>query len=289
MELKGPICRCNKLIFHSRRRAKEHIKRNPHIRAKRVYACPTSNVYHITSSEEKPKLSAIGVRFDSERILAELKESVSELSSREIVNTSIKYMEEVYSKNGNYKFTTSDVVDHLKKTHPSANKARVGQAISDAKRRTGEIVNLDETVPGVRGRIKYFTTKTILEKLTDPNNKEMEATAVALIQNSPNVAMANRFDKIDTVLGEIKAQLKGLAQGYSEISKNGGSSNSDEIATRVVEMLSDLTNKDSFIYSIRDEFASHAESMAAGASSSEDYKKGLKDGIRLAIEMKLNG
>ena len=150
---------------------------------------------------------------------------------------------------------------------------------------------------------------------------EVKKTEVA----KPTVVAHNPFDKVNSQLGEILSKVNGIATGYAQMVERISSSDSAEIINLLVEIkdlasshvtvdgdkladvinsrLQDYQREDSFIYGIRGEVVNETGKSVEGIyhaldklkapekfdnlTDDEKYRQGIKDGIKLAVEMGL--
>jgi hypothetical protein len=221
--------------------------------------------------------------------------------SSTLANIIISYMDSEYTAKGVQKFSTIMILEHVQTIKKSWTKAHVMSEISHLKR-DGVVVNL-EKIPDGRGAV-FFTLASILEQETAPtksvtipaqttksssldgNNVMTEAKQVATPATAPNP-----FNKVNTQLEQIISQLNGLAQGYSELAQRP---NTPVDVDGIIAGLTNLNESSSLVYAVREELWNNNEELIkdfakliSTVDGSEDYKRGVKDGIKLASELGL--
>lgn len=360
-------CVCGKKFsFNSEKEAYAYLSSSqaPHELTYSYKCTSATNTWHVTS--KKPNTS--------EKAIAAL-ESELHREMAVVSDAIVSYMRTKYQQGRQTKFTAKEIKTELAKTHPYLSNMVIQNAITRLKL-SDVLVTLDGKVPGTANG-SYYTLSEILDKETEPKKKEttdsMAKTVTIPIHkpkqteskpNIPKPPVANPFDKVFTDLGEIKAKLNGLAQGYSEIVNKPliqgqmmdtssitaaleeiktalatapvAKSNTppfnykqfvDEltrrltlsdsnlvgaIANEVNSRLADLRQSDSFIYSVRavaidgsDRLLEHmairfdeqhtAQNKLTDLVNSikapeqitnpDDYKQGIREGIRMAVEL----
>ncbi|MFE1145216.1 hypothetical protein [Streptomyces rochei] len=126
-----------------------------------------------------------------------------------------------------------------------------------------------------------------------------------MAKQTPGISQAQTIlDNTDKILKEVRAEAKSNSNAYVEIMNTLHSKSTapveikaDVIADAVNLRLTDLTKEDALIYRIREEVAAitDAESkwiveniqVPEGVSNQNDYREGIREGIRLASEMNL--
>jgi hypothetical protein len=149
-----------------------------------------------------------------------------------------------------------------------------------------------------------------------PMQATKEAAVVTTAKHAPlPTDVPNPFDKVNTKLDQIAAAVQGLAQGYSEMVKPNLSVDNERLkaelnelrlalarATPPVDTAAIINGLQKYLgevnSSLIDEFRlafsganqaifKQVNDLMLSVDGSEDYKRGLKDGITLAIEMGL--
>lgn len=157
-------------------------------------------------------------------------------------------------------------------------------------------------------------------------NQENNTKGAAMAKKPSEIAVAaNPFDKVNSRLDELIAKVNGLAQGYADLAKRElPTTNNGEvidllnkiqtavaepvvvdskIADTINERLTSYVRDDSLIYRVREEMddriRAHERELKkaikgiqippefATLSDDEKYQKGIRDGIKLAVEMGL--
>lgn len=206
-----------------------------HKHLKRYYHCSLSDSFHVTKSpkslfpldsQERPvSMATVG------------------LSIRDRI---IRYMETLYAKEGTFKVTSRMVKDAL----PAFNKGTVSAEISNMKK-AGVITALEESTPNQStGRdIQYFALSSVLDKVTEPTSKvpviptqvKEEPKPMATTPVKPTVA--NPFERMEAKLELMFTQLKGLAQGYTEVATNLKHVKEGAVTQDTVDITSESTNR----------------------------------------------
>jgi hypothetical protein len=225
----------------------------------------------------------------------------------------IEYMEESYEKDLLYKFSSKMVFEYCQTIFPKIGKTHVYGELTRLKK-LGKITNLGEQVPDQRNAT-YFALSSVIDKITTPDKKSdgNKVMSVESPKTTPATVASNPFDKVNSTLGEILAKVNGLVNAYTEVTqdlrglrKSTVSSSIEttldiaNLAEVINDRLSDLTKENSFIYRLRDDTGEFIDELKKDLPEeiikllpqldygSEDYKRGIRDGIKLAVEMKLN-
>lgn len=305
--LEPNTCECGKLKFDSANHAHKHNSKQ------RVYFCDISSTYHLTNkvkwdSHKPPPATAM---FSIRRLQRELNQMAT------IQQILLRYMEQKYNRTGEYKCSSKELIEHMDKERPGTNRQQVHQELSKLKN-SKVITSLDEPVPDQKGA-KYFCLTKHLDEVTKPvvkNEKtkvgdstmatgELKKTEAA----KPTVVAANPFDKVNSTLGDILVKVNGLSTGYSKvieqlvelrsIASSHVTVDGDKLADVINSRLGDLQQDDSFIYRVREEMHDMHKSLThlfnnvtAPANfdtltDDEKYRQGIRDGIKLAVEMGL--
>lgn len=113
--------------------------------------------------------------------------------------------------------------------------------------------------------------------------------------------LANKFERLFGILAEIKGFSRGVPETLNEIKTVASSHvtvDGDKLADVINARLGNLKLEDSFLYRVREETDNIVESRLGqyidmlldrpdAPSKSDDYRAGIKDGIRMALEMGL--
>lgn len=300
-------CMCGKGLF-SEVEAKEIIK-NKILHSKNYYKCPlaTSDIYrfHLTkqSKVRKSNRAIFGsnrFKFYPDRVMKELQQDMARKrnENRVLREAVVKYMRDAYDKDGTYRHTTLEVVNALQKIRTTWNKGNVATELSHMKT-DSVLINL-EKVPGGKGTI-YIGLVEIMDKITSPTT--IESVAIPTQKDASNVmtevavktpatipvSVANPFDKVHAQLSEIQKVLdKVLSKPeQSTLIPN-------QLVDSIMGNLTDLNNPNALIYRIReeighgnDEVNRHISEMVGKIDGSDEYKRGIKDGISMAMELGL--
>jgi hypothetical protein len=253
---------------------------------KRYYPCVRysldSDAWHVTSQDRAPyEIHNGNMKESTER---ELKK---DMADAKVLNARIvQFMRHLWITKGTYKVSSSMVTEHI----TDKPKATIYSALSSLKK-TGDISNLDEKVPDQKGAV-YFALNEVLDKVTDPNaKKEVMASIPQQASTEQVISLATVNDAYNTIL----AKLDGMAKGYTENTKVLGElranskSYPEAISYDVVGQRLDGT-MESWSESIVERIVKHIGETTPSSVvdvQGNDYKSGLKDGIRLAAEMGL--
>ena len=274
-------CACGKKgIFSSKEAAWGFLNRHKeYTHLSNVVACSqVSDIWHVTSkvSSKQTRLSLLERELHAE--MATVKEQV------------VEYIRVKYDTTGEYKCTTSEIRKEFEKKGIS----NVGVAIT-ALRKAGVLTDLDEKDPTRKGPPSYkFALTEILDDVTNPKKKDTKPVTVP--SQKPAPIPVNPFDKVTGQLNLILTQLQGLSTGYSDLVRATPNKefiasliDYERIANAVNSRLGDLTKSDAFIYRVREELEDLVKNIKVPSSvaNPNDYREGLKEGIRLASEMGL--
>lgn len=234
------------------------------------------------------------------------------------------YMWDSYQRNKTVKFSSSMVIFALQQEHPSAKKQNIMQEISKAKK-DGIIVSLKEPVPDQRGAT-YFTLSRILEEETEPSVTVPKVELPAQSEK-PKVIPTNPFDKVheklngitkaiensevnideedikkisETVLSSLGEQIHTLfgdivnrINEVKQIASSHVTVDGDKLADVINARLKDANDEGSLFFAIHKSIVYEADrileevNIPEGVSNPNDYRAGIKDGIRMALEMGL--
>lgn len=260
----------------------------------RTYRC--GNIFHVTSRRRTGGSPSkfYNLELELHREMATIKEWL------------IDYMSTAYKERNVVEFAPAELRQKFTKSRPSSNPDSIHTAIYQLKK-DGIVVDLKKNViPGKKGN--FITLAMILEKETEPMSKKPTPTVPAQPTKeepkkpSPATLSANPFDKVNAQLQELLTKVNGLAQGYSELAQRTSVhsveiSGTAALAEAVNNRLTDLVDENSLIYRIREEVSTITDaeskwiveniSVPEGVSNQDDYRAGLKEGIRLATELSL--
>lgn len=256
-------CKCGKLGYFTRKDAREEVKRNP--RLKSIYLCTQSNTYHTTKMD------------DSEHPGVDLPTGVK--LHKDIEN----YLWSLWTTDKVFKISSSRVTHKFPEQKPQT----VYAALSQMKK-SGTLMNLDEKVPDQKGA-KYFALTKVIDEMTKADKDD----TMAHVPNQSSTPVAES--------SEILTKLNGLVNGYTEITNKlnkltespiGTSQtiqNIDERLEKVLEKrridphyIADLLGK---IVELKFNDIASALTQPIVSEDSYDYKRGLRDGIKLAVDM----
>lgn len=285
-------CACGKKgIFNSKEAAWGFLNRHKeYTHLANVTPCSQDpSIWHVTSkvNSSRTKLSLLERELHAE--MATVKEQV------------VEYIRDKYDTTGEYKCTTSEI----RKEFEKRGIFNVSVAIS-ALRKAGVITDLDEKDPTRKGPPSYkFALTEILDDVTNPKKKDTKPVA----NDKPAPTPVNPFDKVTDQLNLILTQLQGLSTGYSDLVRAmpnkefiaslksaGEPIDYERIANAVNHRLGDLTKDDAFVYRVREELDDRIHKLEdlvrnikvpSSVANPNDYREGLKEGIRLASEMGL--
>ncbi|MGS2592218.1 hypothetical protein [Streptomyces hebeiensis] len=223
--------------------------------------------------------SHVKQRMSKEDQLSVLQEELNSAMaiSNKVKTTIIDELKKLYKDKGIYKVTSEILLSHFKKYPGLASEQYLRQQISVLKTE-GILQDLGEVITGSNGRkLKYFALTEILEEVTSPK-KEIEVSKTVPNQASPITVASNPFDKVNSQLGELLSKVNGLSNGYAELVQN--KQNLDDVEHMVSALRSDLFTATTAIQE-------HISSMIKNVNGSEDYKRGIQDGLKMAIEMNI--
>jgi hypothetical protein len=314
-------CGCGKLIcFDSKDEAISFIL-SPHgteIGVVRSYHCEVGNTYHVTRKKSYYADSIESLEVELHRDMATVKEMVVQYvrdkyrtSQGTEYKCSVSEVREVLTAKPSFTYTESSISVAVSTLTREGVVTKLDERAKVNGRRGG--------MPSY-----LFTLTEILEEVTKPqpatiNQKKEETVSVPTQPKKPNpvTVAANPFDKVNSQLGEILTKLNGLVNGYSEIVKRPSNTDNSEvmdllrviademrnnnsatpvrIADAVNDRLQDLGIENSFIYRMREEICEATDREARwvveniaipeGVSNSDDYRAGIKEGIKLAAEL----
>lgn len=254
-----------------------------------------SDTYHITRREPgkraKPKIiSARNFKFNPDKLMAELNSNMA-YNNRGIAQNQalgkaiIEYMEEEYTRDGVYKFSSNKVAEYCFNLRDTWNKTNVRTMLSRLKSE-GILVNLKERVPDERTSY-YFALASVLKVVTETINSDAHTTFLngnnvtkQSIPQQTTTTPPNPFDAVNQSLKEIKAKVNDLSNSYLELV--------NALETKVTPPVADpvaIINFDGLANDIVVGINAELDAWLTKTDGSEDYKRGIKDGIRLAVEM----
>jgi hypothetical protein len=183
------------------------------------------------------------------RIERELHEEMAKVKQRTLGQIILEHMEEAYKNDKTYKFSSKMIIEYCETYRPGLTKPYIMSELSNLKK-AKKLISLDEKVPDQPGAV-YFALSSVLEEVTNPanGNSEMPPATPA------NFPAHDPFDKVNTRLSELSTAVLSLPNM--------------ETALEVFEI---RLNK-----AICDAIQS--------VNGTDDYKRGIKDGIKLAVEM----
>lgn len=186
------------------------------------------------------------------------------------------YMEAEYEDSGKWQFTSGELADYCHKTRPVA-RTTVSAALA-VLRSQGWVEKVGK-VSEPKSKEFYYSPVSVLEKVTSPENGKSDdmTTSTNSTVPTPAVVSTTPFDKVNSTLGEIKSKVEGLANGYVELARtveavrqgqrsNISNINYEEVVVQIKEAIN--------------------QSIPV-ADGSEDYKRGVRDGIQMAVQMGL--
>ncbi len=185
----------------------------------------------------------------------------------------LSYMQEEFKKNGTSRFSSKMVSDYCREVRPDIKKNSVYAELSRMKG-NNLIANTEEKVSDQPGAF-YFT----LDTTSDETTGDIEPVTKA-------------EDSKDLII-ELLNEIKGLASSHVTV-------DGDKLADVINKRLSDL-GSDSLAYLIKgftnlqygdlnnrlDEIEELWRRAYIKAKDNNDYQRGIKDGIKIAIEMGL--
>lgn len=287
--------------------AQQEVDRSRHL--KRVYWCELSSTFHATSSDK------------AYHALEEIERAFTQVMADTVRLQVIHYLEDLYKDNGVYKATSRMVRDALKGVKPGTVAAEITHM-----KRSGTITDLKELVPGHKSGspMYYFALSSVLDKVTKPDTKsevaipaqvkeESKAMAGTTKTAAPVMPTTNPLEKVYGQLEVIAAQLKGLSQGYTEVSTNlkyireGVSSNAGDLFPQLSKLIEDATRipvglteearnqvVNATVIRIQEQTSRILDALEnvgnspIPANATSEYKDAFKDGIKFAIEMGLD-
>lgn len=257
----------------------------------------------------------------------EAEEIMAAVEDQALTKTLVKYMESLWNRTQEYKISSGMIYAEF----PGYVKGTLAAQLSGMKKAKIITSLDEKVPDQKGAHYFALTSiLDEVTKPTSPVDKKevsvemSKVTSVPAQSDKPKVTpiVANPFEKVQAQLEAINTRLNGLAQGYADTldtQKNIREEISEGIAEVVknqqilrnvqenpvrldiddlVSKLCDLNNPDAFIYQIRDSVDVPGHLTAAfmkmkdlPKNLSDDYKRGLRDGIRMAVEMgiKLDG
>ncbi|HEY9260388.1 hypothetical protein [Chitinophaga sp.] len=300
-------CKCGKFKYRTKESAIAETENYYGFR--RYYWCDISETYHITSMKENDYNVKVVDQGSEDNTMGR-----SMAFAREIE----EFIKNLYRDTKTYKVSSKMVCEAF----PRRNKSEVYSELS-RMRRDGTLIFTGEKVPDQKGA-RYFAHTDILDKVTSPTpykvvtptaivKSETKTGNIEMVEKIPTQPVSNPFDDVKLQLAEIKATLANLnpqqptetdVKGYfdnkfAELFKRFDKSPSVSIETMDVYFkgLHDLlrinfeatnTNLGALLANENGSYRilnSKLIEVLESRNESDEYKRGIKDGIRIAVEM----
>jgi hypothetical protein len=220
----------------------------------------------------------------------------------------LPYLRKRWNEDRIYKFTSRDLVAEAGSRFK---KQDIQNWLVRAKK-VGDVTMLDELVRDGTSA-KYHALTDILDEVTSPSEKEVNvAKTVAVPQQTTTPPKpANPFDSLKSELEAINTRLSGLAQGYANVEnhirENFMSAEDQRLLLSSIEkrfayeidmLRRDLPEESSslsetelgikkYMSDCYNGLLKEIAAIPSVANGSDDFKKGVETGIKLAIEMGL--
>lgn len=183
-----------------------------------AHYCKDGEVWHATSHQSNSRYKLLMLEKELQRAMATIRESV------------IDYMEFWYAKKNQSKFTSAEVIEGVRRKHPTTAKSTISAAISGLKGGDNPLImdlGIVERAPGTAGaRTKYIGLVKHIDAETAPKIEPVKEEKVKPVAKSevtkpevklPSQVAANPFDKVNSQLGELLRKVDGLSNGYAQV------------------------------------------------------------------------
>lgn len=314
-------------MFESKSDAKAFMRQEPQLGLKRVYRCSISETYHATTKVENGNsVTTTRRRFDIKTVERELKEEAMALLDQVLAKEITQFMEGLYLKDKTYKVSSKMVYEALKsKGYQKLHVMSKISELKRAKVITGLDESVPDQKGALYFALTSVLDEVTTPKKEEVPVDMSKVSVPAQPEKKP--IPANPFEDVKKQLSEINQRLTGLAQGYADLANKptptvdftdilrslDNKPNStviakylgnieEEILAKFNQLDQRLTQQRATVDEIsladalaveltdsanRNSFISQLMSGLPSSSDSEDYKRGLADGIKLAIQMGL--
>ncbi|MFF5977055.1 hypothetical protein ACFY7C_36745 [Streptomyces sp. NPDC012769] len=265
-------CDCGKVKHLSKDEAREILKKTGRIDKGHVYFCELSNTFHTSTLVRDSRGLEIIKRSSQKQIEA-------------IMGINITLMREIeeyanqQAKQGVYKLSSKMVYEHF----GSNNRVEIQSTLS-RMRKDGKFTFIDEKVPDQKGAHYFVLTKFLTEKVVE--------TVENKIPTQPKTTPVNPFDKVNKNLDEILKRLDNVPANtgldekrflyliHTALESSKHLANIGDAVFRSHEIIQ--TSSDHLTLTMREHLN---EILVALSNKNGDYQRGIRDGIRMAVEM----